>query len=144
LANVERVANRFQGVQVRARRVREWVIARPGGHIYWRAIVAVAGGVVVIAGLIMIPFPGPGWLVVFLGLAIWATEFAWAERLLTWTKQKVTDATHWAAAQPLWLRAIGTVVALAFTAVIVVGAAAYQGWFGLSLPGRLGGLGRVG
>ena len=26
--------------------------------------------------------PGPGWLVVFFGLAIWASEFEWAQRLL--------------------------------------------------------------
>jgi uncharacterized protein (TIGR02611 family) len=132
---VDRVADRFQGVQDRTRRVRQWVIARPGGHIYWRALVAGSGGLVVLAGLIMVPLPGPGWLVVFLGLAIWATEFAWAERLLTWTKRRVSEATHWAATQPLWLRAIGTVIALAFTLTIVVGSAAYQGWFGLSLPG---------
>ena len=144
MANVERVSDRFNGVRDRARRLRHWVIARPGGHVYWRAIIAASGGIVVLAGLIMIPFPGPGWLVVFLGLAIWATEFAWAERLLTWTKQKVADATRWATAQPLWLRAIGTAVALAFTAVIVVGVAAFQGWFGLSWPDRLGGFGRVG
>lgn len=106
--------------------------------MYWRAIIAICGGLVVIAGLIMIPFPGPGWLVVFLGLAIWATEFAWAERLLVWVKTKVADATQRASAQPLWLRVFGTAVALVFTVVIVAGLAAYQGWFGLSLPGWYG------
>jgi len=33
-------------------------------------------------GLALVPLPGPGWLIVFLGLGIMATEFAWAERLL--------------------------------------------------------------
>ena len=47
-----------------------------------RAAVALAGFVVVLAGLAMIPLPGPGLLVVAAGLAILALEFAWAERLL--------------------------------------------------------------
>lgn len=33
-------------------------------------------------GLVMVPYPGPGWLVVFAGLAILATEFAVAAHLL--------------------------------------------------------------
>ena len=138
-----RLATRLQGVQDQVRRVRQRVQARPGGHAYWRVIVAVSGGVVVLAGLIMIPFPGPGWLVVFSGLAIWATEFAWAARLLSWTRQKVTVTSRWAMARPLWLRAIGTVIALGVTAAVIAGFAAYQGWFGLSWPRRLGGPARV-
>ena len=33
-------------------------------------------------GILAIPYPGPGWAIVFLGLAILATEFEWAHRLL--------------------------------------------------------------
>ena len=33
--------------------------------------------------------PGPGWLVVFLGLAILGTEFAWAKRLAAFTKRQL-------------------------------------------------------
>ncbi len=47
-----------------------------------RTIIAIAGAVVVISGLILVPYPGPGWLVVFGGLAILATEFDWARRVL--------------------------------------------------------------
>jgi uncharacterized protein (TIGR02611 family) len=41
-----------------------------------RAAVALAGFVVVLAGLAMIPLPGPGLLIVAVGLAILALEFA--------------------------------------------------------------------
>ena len=33
-------------------------------------------------GILAIPYPGPGWAIVFIGLAILATEFEWARKLL--------------------------------------------------------------
>ena len=42
----------------------------------------------------MLPLPGPGWLVIFGGMAIWATEFVWAQLVLRWTKRKVTEAAQ--------------------------------------------------
>lgn len=47
-----------------------------------RAIIAVAGFTVVALGAVMIVTPGPGWLVIFLGLSVLAIEFVWARRLL--------------------------------------------------------------
>lgn len=47
-----------------------------------RVTIAVLGGSVVLIGAVLIPYPGPGWLIVFAGLAILATEFSFAERLL--------------------------------------------------------------
>ena len=55
-----------------------------------RAAVVLAGFVVVLAGLAMIPLPGPGLLVTALGLAVLALEFAWAERLLERTIDRMT------------------------------------------------------
>ncbi|NUS44779.1 MAG: hypothetical protein HOQ24_13955 [Mycobacteriaceae bacterium] len=48
----------------------------------WRAGVFVVGVAVLIAGVVMIVAPGPGILGVILGLAILATEFAWAQAAL--------------------------------------------------------------
>lgn len=39
------------------------------------------GFAVVAAGVIMLAFPGPGWAAIFLGFAILATEFAYADRV---------------------------------------------------------------
>jgi uncharacterized protein (TIGR02611 family) len=44
--------------------------------------VAVVGGIVVAIGLTLIVLPGPAIVVVPLGVAILATEFIWAQRLL--------------------------------------------------------------
>ena len=47
-----------------------------------KLIVGVIGGTVVLFGLLLIVLPGPAVIVVPLGLAILATEFAWAGRLI--------------------------------------------------------------
>jgi len=39
-------------------------------------------------GLIMVITPGPGWLVIFLGLTLLAAEFVWARRLMDRMKQE--------------------------------------------------------
>ncbi|MEJ7845660.1 MAG: PGPGW domain-containing protein [Acidimicrobiales bacterium] len=47
-----------------------------------RVAVLVLGGALVVAGLAMLVLPGPGFLVIIGGLAVLATEFAWAAYLL--------------------------------------------------------------
>lgn len=47
-----------------------------------KAAIFAAGFIVIIIGIILIPLPGPGLLVIFAGLFILSLEFAWAERHL--------------------------------------------------------------
>jgi tellurite resistance protein TerC len=47
-----------------------------------RAVVAVIGFTVLLIGVAMVVLPGPAIVVIPLGLAILATEFVWARRLL--------------------------------------------------------------
>jgi tellurite resistance protein TerC len=47
-----------------------------------KLIVGVIGGTVILLGLALIVLPGPAVVVVPVGLAILATEFAWARRLV--------------------------------------------------------------
>jgi hypothetical protein len=47
-----------------------------------RVAVTVVGGAVTLAGLAMLVLPGPGFLVIVVGLAILATEYAWAAVML--------------------------------------------------------------
>ena len=58
-----------------------------------RLVVLVVGAGVLGAGVAMLALPGPGILVIFIGLAVLATEFAWAERTLDRTKARATNAT---------------------------------------------------
>lgn len=52
-------------------------------HHARRAGVAVAGGITVAVGLLLIPLPGPGTLVTIAGLSILGREFPAAERAAT-------------------------------------------------------------
>ncbi|MFE2230485.1 TIGR02611 family protein [Streptomyces kronopolitis] len=101
-------------------------------HLSWQVGVFVVGLAVVVAGVIMLPLPGPGWLVIFGGMAIWATEFVWAQLVLRWTKRKVTEAAQKALdpkvrRRNITLTTVGLVIIAALLAVYV--------WkFGLALP----------
>ena len=57
-----------------------------------RVAVTVAGFVVVLAGAAMLILPGPGIIVIIGGLAILATEYVWAQRLLRIAKEKANQA----------------------------------------------------
>ena len=57
-----------------------------------RIAVFVVGVAVLLAGVALLVLPGPGLLVIILGLAILATEFAWAERALDQAKSKASAA----------------------------------------------------
>ncbi|MEU6538726.1 TIGR02611 family protein [Streptomyces sp. NPDC047000] len=63
-------------------------------HLSWQVGVFVVGLAVVGLGVVLLPLPGPGWVVIFAGIGIWATEFVWAQLVLRWTKRKVTEAAQ--------------------------------------------------
>jgi uncharacterized protein (TIGR02611 family) len=57
-----------------------------------RIAVTIAGAVVILVGVAMLVLPGPGWVVIFAGLAILSTEYVWARRLLEKAKEKAGQA----------------------------------------------------
>ncbi len=89
-----------------------------------RLVVFIAGVAVLLAGFAMLLLPGPGVLVIILGLVILATEFAWAERVLDRTTStaagaanKLTDNRKGRAA--LALSGVGMIVGGILLAVLV-------------------------
>ncbi len=54
-----------------------------------RIFIAIAGVTVLLVGLAMTVLPGPAIVVIPIGLAILATEFVWARRLLDKAKQSL-------------------------------------------------------
>ncbi|MER7134244.1 TIGR02611 family protein [Streptosporangium saharense] len=89
------------------------------GRLTLKIVIGVIGSVLVVAGLIMVPFPGPGWLVVFAGLAVLATEFHWAHRLLQFGKRTLAAWTAWLGRQG-WTVKILVILAAALTAMVIV------------------------
>lgn len=104
---------RWRRTRARARIARLRVYSLPGGRTIFRVGIAALGGLIVALGLVLVPLPGPGWAIVFGGLAIWAIEFAWAARLLHWVRRQVRNFTqmmkrlHWS------LRAASSVAVIA-------------------------------
>jgi uncharacterized protein (TIGR02611 family) len=93
--------------------------ANPTGRLALKIGIGVLGTLVVALGIVLIPFPGPGWAIVILGLAILSLEFSWAKRLLEFTRRHVKAWTSWIGRQSLGVRAIIGVVGMIFVAAIV-------------------------
>ena len=54
-----------------------------------KLIIAIVGGTVLLIGVALIVLPGPAFIVIPIGLAILATEFAWARRAVVRAKAMV-------------------------------------------------------
>lgn len=94
-----------------------------------RAVIALTGGVVVLGGLIMVPYPGPGWLTVFAGLAILSTEFTFAQKLLQYGRSIYNRWAVWLKRQPIIVR-LGV---MSITGIVVVLTIWVVNGFGIAL-----------
>ncbi|MEN3583710.1 TIGR02611 family protein [Streptomyces sp. ZYX-F-203] len=126
------VRDRSEGGRPLGSRAPAFVKAHRPLHVAWQVGVFVVGLAVVVTGVLMLPLPGPGWVVIFCGMAIWATEFTWAQLVLRWTKRKVTEAARRALDPKVRRRnLIITVVCLVVAGVL---AGLYLREFGLAAP----------
>jgi len=92
-----------------------------------RVFIAIIGGLIIVVGVILIPYPGPGWLVVFAGFAVLSTEFEIASRTLAWLQAKYDNWVVWLTRQHVSVR----ILALVFTGLVVVMTAWLLNTFGL-------------
>ncbi len=105
-----------RGQQQDADRKRRWarwrdgLRDRPTADFTYRVVVGVVGLAVLGVGILAIPYPGPGWAIVFVGLAILATEFEWARLALKFTRERYDRVMAWFKRQGLWVQALGVVV----------------------------------
>ncbi len=90
-----------------------------------RAATALGGFLVVALGILALPFPGPGWLIIFVGLAILSLEFSWAGRALDWLLVQVARMQRHLQHAPR-----GERIALALVVVLIVAAIVAWAWFG--------------
>lgn len=74
----------------------------PGGATAVKVIVFTAGLLFILLGLALAALPGPLTIPpILVGLYIWSTEFAWAERLLDRAKASAQEAWAKAKRQPV-------------------------------------------
>ncbi|MFJ9865018.1 TIGR02611 family protein [Streptomyces sp. NPDC101165] len=128
-------ASAEQSEQGLGSRAPAFIKARRALHLSWQVGIFVVGLAVVVVGIIMLPLPGPGWVVIFAGMAIWATEFVWAQLVLRWTKRKVTEAAQ----KALDPRVRRRNITLTVIGLVIVGAlvGVYLWKFGIVMPWQL-------
>ncbi|SNS24108.1 TIGR02611 family protein [Rhodococcoides kyotonense] len=124
----------FDKVADRRRRFRAKIASNPTVDLTYRIAIAVVGLVVLALGIVAIPYPGPGWLIVFAGLGILASEFAWAKRLLKFVRKHYDRFMDWFSRQSIVVKGAGVLL----TTVVVVATlwllgtfSLVGGWFGL-------------
>jgi uncharacterized protein (TIGR02611 family) len=87
-----------------------------------RVAYAVAASIVLAVGLALLLLPGPGWAIIFIGLAMLALEFAWAERLLARALDKAGQARDRASDASTAQKVLGGLAIAAAIAACVVAA----------------------
>jgi uncharacterized protein (TIGR02611 family) len=90
------------------------------------------GVAIISTGLVMLITPGPGWAAIIVGLAVLATEYVWAERLLDRVKQMAQRAAA-KALDPRKRRR--NQILLAISVVVLVAVVwAYIARYGFTIP----------
>jgi uncharacterized protein (TIGR02611 family) len=105
-------------------------------RLIWRVVATSMGVLIILAGLSMLVLPGPGWAAIFLGLAVLATEYAWANRLLVVTKDKAQGAASsaWSPENRKRTLVLGLIVFLLVASLL----SWYVYEYGWTLSGALG------
>ncbi len=75
-------------------RFRSHVEHRPRLRLAYRLTVGVVGSATILVGIALLVLPGPGWLMIFLGLGILGSEFGAAQRLNTRLRRVVLRVWH--------------------------------------------------
>lgn len=118
--------------------------ARPHTARVYRATIGALGALIIVVGLVLVPLPGPGWLIVLTGVAIIASEFQFARRLLRFAQARLrawtrwVAASHWTVGASLGLVTCACVVGAVWLVLLLLGlpdwvpAAWVPEWTGLS------------
>ena len=72
----------------------------------------------------LLPLPGPGWLIIFAGLGLLATEYEWAARLLRYARRTVSRWTTWVANQGR-----GMQILIGFAGLVLLAALFAAAWW---------------
>lgn len=95
---------------------REPSVAAAERHILFRLARMTTGFVVLGLGFAAIPLPGPGWLIVAVGLGILARDFVWAERTLNIVRKRLPQDADGRIPAKTWVMiAVATLFTMSIT-----------------------------
>ena len=100
----------------------------PRKLFFYRWAVGIAGTLMIALGIITGPLPGPGGIpLVLLGLAIWASEFEWAHKVMLWFKAQLHRYRGWPARYKVlfWICFLAVCGLLGYLYLVVIG---YPDW----------------
>jgi uncharacterized protein (TIGR02611 family) len=116
----------------RAQRMKERLAERRESHLqrsrFYRIGFTIVGATVTLAGIAMLVTPGPALVIIPIGLAMLALEFAWAERMLDRALDRAEIAARKAAEATRTQRILGAIA----TALAI--AAAVTAWLVWEIP----------
>ncbi|WP_278264144.1 TIGR02611 family protein [Nocardia sp. AG03] len=129
--------DRWTRAKQRLRAFREHIADRPTLNFGYRVVVGLVGGVVLLVGIVTIPYPGPGWALVFAGFGILATEFVWAHHTLRWVRGKYRIVMDWYTSRGPTIKVLGAVATFALVLATLWLLGTYSmvaGWIGVDWP----------
>jgi len=109
---------------------RRRIRSNPTSNRIYRIVVGAVGLLIVVGGLALVPLPGPGWVIVFVGLAVWASEFEWAQRLLHFARERLRMWSEWLKPRPWWVKGL-----VGLGTAVLVGAVFYLLFLVSGVPG---------
>lgn len=88
---------RWLRLKIRLRQERFKIRQNAHWNRAYRAGVGAVGTLMILCGAVMVPLPTPGfgWILIFLGLGLMSTEFAWAKTLTHWVRRGYDMVRHW-------------------------------------------------
>lgn len=91
------------------------------GRFGVRIVVTLFGLTVILGGIVLLPLPGPGWVIIFGGLAIWSLEYELAARLRRFAIRGVSRWTRWFGEQSWWTRSfVGLGLLVIILAIVII------------------------
>jgi Putative transmembrane protein (PGPGW) len=116
-------------------RVEDWSRRGPVRAVVVKVGVSIVGPLVVAAGLAMLVLPGPGLVVMALGAALLALEYAWARRLLGACGLALVRLRRavFPEGASTTRRMLGTALTLGFLAATTVTTGAFAAYVGTTL-----------
>ena len=109
----------------------------------YRGVVALVGALLVVLGCVTGPLPGPGGIpLVLLGLAVWSSEFIWAQRLMAVFKRQLHRFRSWTRPQQtlFWIVFFACCGLFGYAYLLVLGAPTWLPGSVTSVLTRLPGL----